>query len=177
MVLPGGTVLARKSKGRRPKLTFHDFKDMSYAQLTTTNLPMLLHYEDRNSMAFSIESRVPFLDYRLVEFVFQLREDNLINEGRTKYVLREAMRGKVPDKILDRRDKMGFVTAEEKWLKNHPDAFDAHLREAIDRSGGFLSPDCLKTFRNMKEGKLRFDFVIWRIISFGAWLKTFEVQV
>jgi len=175
---PGGAILgARYPGGARPKLTYSDFKEMSYAQLTATNLPMLLHYEDRNSMAFSIESRVPFLDYRLVEFVFQLQEKHLISEGRTKYVLREAMRNRIPDKVLGRRDKMGFVTAEEQWLKDHPADFEKHIRAAIDGSNGFISPDCLKIFQQMKEGKLRFDFVLWRIISFGAWIKKFDVQV
>lgn len=87
----------------------HDF--------SLAGLPELLRYEDRNSMAFSIESRVPFLTPKLVQFVFSLPESYLISrEGVSKYVFREAMRGIAPDVILDRRDKIGFVTPERAWL-------------------------------------------------------------
>ena len=68
-------------------------------------------------MAFSIESRVPFMDYRLMEFTLGLPEELVYRRGERKYILRKAFRGLVPDKILDRTDKMGFVSAEERWIK------------------------------------------------------------
>lgn len=161
----------------RTRQTFSDFKEMSLAQVTMTNLPMLLQYEDRNSMAFSIESRVPFLDYRLVEFASNQPVNFLLHNGKSKYILRESMRGRVPDMVLDRKDKMGFVTAEELWLKHNPVAFESRLKEAIDRSDGFVSPNCLDTFRQMRDGRAPFNFTIWRVIAFGAWLKKFDVQL
>ena len=83
-----------------------------------TSLPSLLHYEDRNSMAFSIESRVPFLDHRLVELAFSLNDDDKFDFGVTKKVLRKAMSGIIPEKIQNRFDKKGFVTpGEVKWLR------------------------------------------------------------
>ena len=83
-----------------------------------TNLPALLRYEDRNSMAHSIESRVPFLTRSLAEFVFSLPERFLIAaDGTSKSVLRAALRGLVPDAVLDRRDKIGFQTPEPNWLE------------------------------------------------------------
>ena len=82
------------------------------------SLPSLLRYEDRNSMAWSIESRVPFLDYRLVEWMVSAPAEVKLCGGRTKAVLRHAMRGCVPDPIVDRRDKMGFVTAQEVWMRH-----------------------------------------------------------
>jgi asparagine synthase (glutamine-hydrolysing) len=83
-----------------------------------TNLPSLLRYEDRNSMIHSIESRLPFLTRSLVEFVFALPEHFLIaDDGTNKSILRAALRGLVPDAILDRRDKIGFQTPERGWLK------------------------------------------------------------
>jgi len=75
-----------------------------------------LRYEDRNSMAWSIEAREPFLDFRLVDFALSLPDDAKIYDGRLKYVLREAMRPYLPEEILNRRDKVGFVTAEINWL-------------------------------------------------------------
>ncbi|HJV74591.1 MAG TPA: asparagine synthase (glutamine-hydrolyzing), partial [Noviherbaspirillum sp.] len=86
-------------------------REMCTAQVTATNLPMLLRWEDRNSMAFSVEARVPFLDYRIVEHCLNLPDGAKLGNGISKAVLRKSMRGIVPDLILDRRDKMGFVTA------------------------------------------------------------------
>ena len=85
---------------------------LSYEQLTVTSIPLLLHWEDRDSMAHSIESRVPFLDYRLVEFMLGLPDEFKLSDGITKRVLREGMSGVLPDRIRDRMDKLGFVTPE-----------------------------------------------------------------
>ena len=84
--------------------------------ITTSSLPHLLRYEDRNSMAFHVEGRVPFLDYRLVEFSLRRAFRWSIRDGWTKWPLRESMRPHVPDEILWRRDKVGFETPERDWL-------------------------------------------------------------
>lgn len=82
-----------------------------------TSLQGLLRFEDRNSMRFSIESRVPFLERNLVELIQSMPAEYLIGpQGQTKYVFREAMRGIVPDAILDRTDKVGFENDEARWL-------------------------------------------------------------
>lgn len=79
---------------------------------------MFLRYEDRNSMAFTIESRTTFLTPALVTFVFSLPEEYLIAaDGTSKAVFRHTMRGIVPDVILDRQDKIGFATPEQHWLR------------------------------------------------------------
>lgn len=83
-----------------------------------TSLPSLLRYEDRNSMAHSIESRVPFLTVEMAEFTLGLPPQYLVDQsGHTKSVFRAAMRGLVPDAILDRTDKIGFVSTEQRWLR------------------------------------------------------------
>jgi asparagine synthase (glutamine-hydrolysing) len=81
-------------------------------------LEHLLKWEDRNSMWFSIEARVPFLDHRLVERTLASPTDMIINRGTTKYILREAMRGTLPEKIRTRRDKIGFGTPQDSWFRN-----------------------------------------------------------
>ena len=88
-----------------------------FLDLTRFSVPSLLRYEDRNSMAWSIESRVPFLDYRLVEWLVNLEPGLKLRGGQTKALMRKALRGMIPDQILDRRDKMGFETAQEVWMK------------------------------------------------------------
>lgn len=81
------------------------------------SVPALTHYEDRNSMAHSLEVRHPFLDHRLVEFLLSLPADWKIRNGWTKYVLRQAM-AELPGEIRWRRDKQGFLTPEQHWLRN-----------------------------------------------------------
>ena len=83
----------------------------------SSNLAMLLHWEDRNSMAHGIEARVPFLDHRLVEFSIGLGDRHKIVGGDTKRVLRAAMRGILPEPVRRRRDKLGFATPEEGWFR------------------------------------------------------------
>jgi asparagine synthase (glutamine-hydrolysing) len=80
-------------------------------------LPTYLRVEDRNSSAFSIEGRVPFLDYRLVELAFALPPEWHMRGAQNKYVLREAMRGRMPEPVRARIDKMGFPTSASSWLR------------------------------------------------------------
>jgi asparagine synthase (glutamine-hydrolysing) len=80
------------------------------------SLPHLLRYEDRNSMAHGIEARVPFVDYRIMELAFTRGTRLRIRDGWTKWMLRQAMVGTVPDEIVWRRDKVGFDTPEDRWL-------------------------------------------------------------
>lgn len=152
-------------------------RSLSMAQLTATNLQMLLHWEDRNSMAHSIESRVPFLDYRLVEFVLSLPDEYKLSCGITKRVQRAGMSGILPDMIRDRTDKLGFVTPEEVWVKQQaPDIFRAKLDRAIEASHGILKPEAHNTLEAMISGKQSFNFGIWRMISFGEWVERFSVE-
>lgn len=151
---------------------------LSIAQLTASNLQMLLHWEDRDSMGHSIESRVPFLDYRLVEFVLGLPDEFKLSGGMTKRVLRLGMSGILPDAIRDRTDKLGFVTPEETWLRESaPDLFRERVNAAIDASGGILhKAEVNKMLEDMIGGKARFSYLPWRLISFGEWMKQFSVE-
>lgn len=153
-------------------------RDMSVAQVTATNLPMLLHWEDRNSMAFSVEARVPFLDYRVVEFCLNLADTEKLGGGVSKSVLRRSMRGTVPDLILDRRDKLGFVTAEKHWLiRDMAPQFRRELVAAVDRLGGLLAPTILEQFDRVVRGEQAFDHRYWRAISTSRWAEAFDVKL
>lgn len=102
--------LENKFKSRTDNFLYH--------LIMTTTLPTLLHFEDRNSMAFGIESRVPFLDHRLVEYGFSLPLKWRVKNGLTKYVLREGCKDVLPPEIYARKDKKGFVTPGEfKWVQ------------------------------------------------------------
>lgn len=150
---------------------------LSVSQLTASNLQMLLHWEDRNSMAHSVESRVPFLDYGLVEFVLGLPDEFKLHRGITKRVLRESMGDVLPEKIRDRTDKLGFVTPEEVWLREKaPQQFRCKLNESIEISEGIIKPGARNILEDMVTGNRRFSFQVWRIVNFGEWMETFSVS-
>lgn len=151
---------------------------LSYRQLFFTSLPLLLHWEDRDSMAHSVESRVPFLDYHLVEFVYNLPSEYKIQRGCTKNVLRRSMKGIIPEKIRRRMDKIGFVTAEEEWIRNRkPDLFRDQIRQAIEYSVGIINDEAQAKLERVIAGQDPFDFQIWRIICFGRWMKRYNIVV
>ena len=151
------------------------FDNHLYTTLLITSLPALLHYEDRNSMAFSIESHVPFLDYRLVEFIFSLPNNQKIRDGTTKVVLRNAMKGILPEEVRNRMDKMGFVTPEDIWFRTV--AKDKVLE--IINSDSFKKRKYFKVDKIKKEfyahckGKKNISSTIWRWINLELWLRMF----
>lgn len=146
--------------------------------LADDSLPFLLRYEDRNSMAFSIESRVPFLTTELVEFVYALPEEYLIDAtGTTKSILRAALRGIVPDPILDRRDKIGFATSEFDWLVEHR-AWATGLFETSgwkERLPVFNHAGLAREMAEVFAGQAPFDARIWRMINLRLWTEEFGV--
>jgi asparagine synthase (glutamine-hydrolysing) len=151
-------------------------KSLSRSQLTRVNLSMLLHWEDRNSMAHSIEARVPFLDYRLVEFALGLPDEFKIKNGVTKYVLREAMRGTIPDMVTERMDKIGFEVAEGTWIRQSPDEFRFLLDSALTASHGVLAESARTVLDDFLEGRQRLPSLLIRLITFGLWAERFAIR-
>ena len=145
--------------------------------LVTTSLPMLLRYEDRNSMTHSIESRVPFLTPALVNFIFSLPEEFIIaGDGTSKAIFRQAMRGIVPDSILDRKDKIGFATPEQQWLKILRPWVEAVLNsEMANQIPAFNLQQMKQEFQAVVEGRSAFDFRIWRWVNLIQWAERFSV--
>lgn len=88
-----------------------------WLDLVQTSVPALLHYEDRMSMSYSVEVRVPFLDYRLVECLARVHPSEKFRDGWTKSILRTAIKGLVPEPIRYRRDKKGFTVPENDWMR------------------------------------------------------------
>ena len=144
-----------------------------YCQLLTqtTSLPLLLRYEDRNSMAHSIEARVPFLDHRLVEFALRLGSQHKIVGGDTKRVLRRSMREFLPPAILNRRDKIGFATPEEGWFKGPMrNELQAALSDTLEMFPAVFDANETRKFTsNMLDGHIPYDSSLWRLAVFGVW--------
>ncbi|WP_332448913.1 asparagine synthase (glutamine-hydrolyzing) [Methanoculleus sp.] len=145
-------------------------------EVTASNLPLLLHWEDRNSMAFSIEARVPFLDYRLVEYLAGLPLDQKVRGGVTKYVLRRAIRGLVPEAIRCRMDKMGFVTPEEAWMKDElaPEILALFSSPEFSRRPYWDADQVLRNYRAFLDGKSEYSTEFWRIACAELWLRQFD---
>ncbi len=145
--------------------------------LQERGLPALLRHADRSSMRFSVESRVPFLTNEMADLLLGLPEEYLISPtGETKSVFRAAMRGIVPDAILDRRDKVGFATPEQQWLT----ALAPQLREILHRDVAevpFLKgKHLIAAFDSIIEGRKPFSWQLWRWFNFARWYTMTGVQ-
>ena len=149
--------------------------EVLYRELTSTNLPALLHYEDRSSMAFSIESRVPYLDVRFVEYVASLPLGQKIRCGITKIALRNAIRGIIPESIRCRRDKMGFVTPEEVWMKEELRPFVLELlsSEKFHARPYWDADAVIHNYLSFLEGRSAYSPEVWRIVCAELWLRKF----
>jgi len=154
-------------------------RDSLYRDLAKFSLPSLLRYEDRNSMAFSIESRVPFLTPELVSFIFSLPEEYIIApDGTTKAVFRQAMRGIVPGPILDRGDKIGFATPEKQWLlKLRPWVERVLSSKAAVQIHALDLKALSEEWQWILEGRRSFDWRVWRWVNLILWAEKFQVSV
>jgi asparagine synthase (glutamine-hydrolysing) len=145
-------------------------------QLTfLNNLQSLLRYEDRNSMAFSVEARVPFLDYRLVEFLLSLPSCLKIRNGYTKRVLRDGVAGVIPEKIRWRVGKLGFTTPERSWQRTilKPLILGAVRDDYMARF--VVAEKALAFFRELEHIDL-LDFSPWRWVNLYLWMKAFRLE-
>jgi asparagine synthase (glutamine-hydrolysing) len=148
----------------------------SRQHLAHTTLPGLLRYEDRNSMAFSIEARVPFLDYRLVEFVLRLPTEQKISGEWTKPVLREAMKGILPEKVRLRTDKKGFETPEGDWFRGELSTMlgDTVSSRSFASRGFFNASAVRKAFDAFQRGRPGLTSrELWRIVNTELWMRSF----
>ncbi|MCK5005044.1 MAG: asparagine synthetase B, partial [Candidatus Aminicenantes bacterium] len=139
-------------------------------------LAIILKWEDRNSMWHSLESRVPFLDHRIVEKTLSLPGASLINNGMTKVILRESMKGLLPEKIRLRQDKIGFGTPQDEWFRQP--AFQKYIWEMLN-SEEFKNRniiDCKKAksiYQKHLDHKQNFADEIWKWINLDLWFKEY----
>lgn len=137
-------------------------------------LPALLRHEDRNSMAHSIEARVPFLDHRLVEFAFSLPDYWKINGVQTKYVLREAMRGIVPEAVNTRKDKIGFRAAPHLTLEYARSHYDELKGNNTEFEALWFDSEAVERYlEKCIRQKVHDEFLLWRILNTKMWARSF----
>lgn len=141
--------------------------------LEVTSLPHLLRYEDRNSMAHGIESRLPFLDYRLVELCFGAAAPWRLHRGWTKWILRKALEDSLPREIAWRTDKVAFETPEGDWLKSWRNLVP-ELLQGSPRCASFLdAASAVRTF-DQRVAHRKSLSVVWRWINLSTWLSVWD---
>lgn len=137
--------------------------------LQSRGLQELLRHGDRNSMKFSVESRVPFLTVPIANLLLSVDESYLISAtGETKSVFREAMRGIVPDEILSRRDKIGFATPEKTWLLGMAPVIREWL-QGSEKIPFINSKELISSFDNVVAGRAPFSWQVWRWVNYVRW--------
>jgi len=145
-----------------------DCRRTQLLELFQTSLPALLRYEDRNSMAHSVEARLPFLDYRLVEAALALPVDQKIHNGWSKYPLRTS--GILPDAIAWRRSKLGFNAPERSWIGGYSrqmleQTLDSPLIAAIADRGALER--CWHRLDRREQ---------WRLFNVALWANIYRVR-
>jgi asparagine synthase (glutamine-hydrolysing) len=131
-------------------------------------LPLYLRIEDRNSMGNSVEARLPFLDYRLVSFVCGLSDDWKVRGPWNKYVLREGMRGRIPESVRGRVDKMGFPTASKKWFAHdlYEPLHDILGSRAVRERGIYNAGEVLRDLDRHRQGEVDLANRLFHVAEF-----------
>ncbi len=126
-------------------------------------------------MAHSLEARVPFLDYRLVELLFSLPGDELIKGGRTKVVLRNAFGDLLPPTVRDRVDKLGFVTPEGRFLRGRLGDLAAEVFASESfATRGFVDPARARDrLARHRAGQVEAGFELWRALNAELWARAY----
>jgi asparagine synthase (glutamine-hydrolysing) len=143
-------------------------------------LTVLLRYGDRNSMAHSREVRLPFCDHRIAEFVFSLEPHLLMGEVQTKRLLRESMRGILPESIRARWNKQGFLPPQDAWFRSPK--FLAMVREMLGRAGGSGNGPWIQSWLDnaadrMENGQRQLASPLWQPFINEAWREFFLERV
>lgn len=143
----------------------HSLTELQILELTSTQLPHLLRYEDRNSMAHAVESRLPYLDYRLVEFALGAPKEWKVEGGWTKYPLRRQIEKRLPKEVAWRRKKVGFEAPTAEWFRD-----SSFFDEAIKRSK-LIHTIAPSIPYDRLDNRMR-----WRLFNTAIWEEQFNIQ-
>jgi asparagine synthase (glutamine-hydrolysing) len=168
------TEVVRRSYVKESSFGNNILKEESYNLTKHSNLPGILRQVDRNSMAFSIESRLPFLDYRLVEYLFSLPSAFIIRNGYTKYAYRKSMEGLIPEEVLWRKTKVGFKMPEYELMKKNIDYVKRILND--DLAEDYLNRHYIvQNLGRLLSQPEYYNNIIWRMMIFSVWKNKFRL--
>lgn len=138
------------------------------------SIPKQLNRADKSAMSFSIECRFPFLDHNLVEYAYKLPDDQKMNNGITKKILRLAMKDQLPQKIFERKDKKGFLSPQSTWIRDLKDIFDPIVYSEEFKKCGYVNWDKFeKKYSDFISKRHNDSKEIWKILSVFLWERTF----
>ncbi len=145
-----------------------------FRAFSVESLPRILHYEDRNSMAFSIEQRMPFLDYRLVEFAYSLANCWKMDSGIGKIIIRRGLSDVMPSSIVNRFSKLGFTVPQNRWI-NEMKAYLSDLFSSQSfRNRPYWDTDrIVRIYERNRRCLLGMDVFLWRVIACEIWMSVF----
>lgn len=175
------TQFLNESQGAAPGIgPASSIAERQKTDLIYSSIPTLLRHEDRNAMAHSVESRLPFLDYKLAEFSVNCPASLKLRDGWGKWLLRNAMEGTLPESVRLRKTKLGFDTPETEWMRlglanGHRQIWETpKLRMARFIEGSALMRECRK-FLHGSAGALS-SASIFRAISLELWAQVHQVS-
>jgi asparagine synthase (glutamine-hydrolysing) len=167
----------RHATGSRGPLSLVQAVQIEDIQVDT--LPLILRMEDRSSMAFSIEARVPLLDHKLVEYGLSLPDHQKIQGGFSKFAVRQATQGLIPENVRMRRTKLGFAGADRRWLNGELRPQVTELIEGNLRCDRFIDPAPLRKWYRSAESRTAGQEAygsLFRVLSLEMWMRAFNVN-
>jgi asparagine synthase (glutamine-hydrolysing) len=171
LLAPGPEVAAAQFEASR------NLNDRLASDVLAHSTPNLLRYEDKNSMAFSIEARVPFLDHELVEFIFSLPIDQKIKGGWNRAVYRRAMQGRMPEKNRLRRSKVGFTNPDVAWMRAKSPEISAIFASHELSSRSLYDVDGLmRGWNEWLAGRPGDGLIFWRVLVTELWMRRYVDQ-
>lgn len=145
-----------------------DIQKLQYQEIYQTQMPHLLRYEDKNSMRHSIETRLPFIDYHVLETALSMPHSLKINQGWSKYILRKIVNSILPHSIVWRKNKLGFEAPSKTWLSS----IQSQMQESITHSK-ILSELIEKKldFQTLNEGQK------WKLYNIAKWEEVYKIEI
>ncbi|MEA5461282.1 asparagine synthase (glutamine-hydrolyzing) [Arcicella sp. LKC2W] len=144
---------------------YKNVTDLQKLEITKTQVPSLLRFEDKNSMAFSIETRLPFMDWELVEASLSINSAFKIRDGWSKWILRKSVDKELPESIVWRKNKIGFAAPIDEWMKD----LMPEIEKSID-SSKILKKYFSKTPKNLNI------YQMWRLYNLSKWEQLYQIQ-
>ncbi|MGA8360814.1 MAG: asparagine synthase (glutamine-hydrolyzing) [Candidatus Dormiibacterota bacterium] len=164
-------------RGRKPPVddrVADDLKRRLLQDFRVYSLPPLLRYEDRASMAHSLEARLPFLDQELVDYILTLPRSAIIHNGWTRAIVRQALHGVLPKKVEGRRKKIGFTTPEFRWYRRQRAVLQSLMRSPSFRARPYWKAAAVaENFRRACAGEIEESMFFWRAVNAEVWLRVY----
>ncbi len=165
------------TRGRKPPAddrVADDLKRRLLQDFRTYSLPPLLRYEDRASMAHSLEARLPYLDQELVDYILTLPRTAIIHNGWTRAIVRHALHGVLPRKVEARRKKIGFTTPEFRWYRRQRAVLQSLMRSPSFRARPYWKAAAVaENFRRACAGEVEESMFFWRAVNAEVWLRVY----